>query len=108
MDADEQLIIDYLKSWPGQFVATREIARRADGKRRFREDPHWAPPVLSRLVEQNLIESDSLGHYRYLAKAGEEARKKANRWISPHLREILERSGKDFTHILDEPAEEFV
>ena len=50
MNADERDICNYLKAWPGQFVYGRDIARRASGKWRYREDPEWAAPVLASLV----------------------------------------------------------
>lgn len=93
MDADERDICLYLKGWPGQFISGREICRRAGGKRRYRDEPHWATPVLGRLVERGIIESDATGHYR-LARAKKKEPKK--RWISPQIKEILERSGKKF------------
>ena len=103
MDSDERQIFSYLKSWGKQFVSAREIARRAGGKRRFRDEPQWSFPVISRLMEQNLIETDGLGHYRNVQTTSEAKRKK--RWVSPHLRRILERSGKDFGDALDIPDE---
>jgi hypothetical protein len=102
MDADEQLILDYLRSWPGQYVAAREIARRAGGKFRFCEDAQWAAPHLARLLEKGMVETDGLGHYRPSPKAASEP-KKPQRWISPQLQHILANSGKDFTHLLDAP-----
>jgi hypothetical protein len=104
MDSDEREITDYLKSWPGQFVSAREVARRAGGKRRFREDPQWAYPVLTRLLEQDLVEADGLGHYRL--KHHKVVGKKRRRWISPQLRRILERSGQDFGEVLEIPDDE--
>jgi len=103
MDSDERQIWSYLKSWGRQFVSAREIARRAGGKRRFRDEPQWAFPVISRMMEQNLIETDGLGHYRNVEASVESKKKK--RWVSPHLRRILERSGKDFGEALDIPEE---
>ncbi len=102
MDADERDICNYLKAWPGQFVSGREVSRRASGKRRFREEPNWAPPVLSRLVEKGIIESDSTGHYR-LRPA--EKKTRPTKWISPQIKKILEASGKDFGGVItvDEP-----
>ena len=41
MDADQNAICTFLKTWPGQFVSRREICRRAGGKWRFREDENW-------------------------------------------------------------------
>src|SRR5512140_3631214 len=61
MDADERDVCNYLKSWPGEFVSGRDVARRAGGKRRFRAEPEWAVPVLTRLVEMGLVDSDSTG-----------------------------------------------
>src|SRR5689334_20733389 len=98
MDADERDICLYLKGWAGQFVSTVEIARRAGGKRRYREDPNWAAPVLTRLVERKLLESDSTGHYRLKPRLRQDKQKK---WVSPHIRSILERSGKNFGEVIN-------
>jgi len=104
MNPDDRLIVDYLKSWPRLFVSAREIARRAGGKRRFRDEPQWAFPILARLVEQEMIETDALGHYRLVQKMVE--RKKRRRWVSPQIRQILESSGKNFGETLDTPEDE--
>ena len=103
MDADERDICNYLKSWPGQFVYGRDIARRAGGKWRFREDPEWANQVLARLVERGIVESDSTGQYRLRAK-----KEKPKKWVSPQIKEILEKSSQDFTQVfeIDEDAKE--
>jgi hypothetical protein len=93
MDSEEREICTYLKAWPGQWVSAREIARRAGGKHRFREDQNWAAQPLARLIEKSVIESDSTGHYRL--KVAEKAQKQ-KRWISPELKKILEKTGKDF------------
>jgi hypothetical protein len=98
MDADEKEIVDYLKSMRGQFISGREIARRAGGKRRHAQDPNWASTALVRLVEKGMVESDSTGHYRLPRRKHEEPRK----WISPQMKQILEKSGKDFTHVINE------
>lgn len=99
MDGDEKAICDYLKSWSGQFVGAREISRRAGGKWRFRDDPDWAIPVLARLIEERIIESDATGHYRL---APQPKRKRSGKWVSPQIRRILEQSGKDFGDLLDQ------
>ena len=93
MNADEREICLYLKGWPGQFVSMAEIARRAGGKRRFRDDPNWAVPTLSRLLEKGILESDATGHYRLKPRSKKEQRK---RWVSPQIQRILEKSGKKF------------
>ncbi len=104
MDADEREICNYLKSFPNQFISAREISRRAAGKRRFREEPGWAGPVLARLVERAIIESDSTGHYR-LRPA--EKKNKPKKWMAPRIRQILQESGKDFGGVIsiEEPEE---
>src|SRR5215470_2640841 len=101
MDSDERDICLYLKGWPGQFVSLAEITRRAGGKRRGRQEPNWALPVLSRLVEQGFIEADSTGHYRLVKRSQKEKKK---RWVSPHIQNILQKSGKSFegVHEMDE------
>lgn len=105
MQADERDICNYLKSWPGQFVFGRDIARRAGGKWRYREDPEWAISVLTRLVEQGLVESDSTGHFRLKMK---QKKDKSKKWISPQITKILEKSSKDFSQVIEieDPDEE--
>jgi len=98
MEADEKLIQLYLKSMPGQFISGREIARRAAGKSRFRDEPDWAAPVLRELEEKGKIEKDAAGHYRL---KGATEKKPEKKWISPQMKRILEQSGKDF-HVINE------
>jgi hypothetical protein len=93
MDSDEKDICLYLKGWPEVFISQREIARRAAGKRRYREDPNWAVVVLSRMVEKGFVEPDSLGHFRLKARP---QREKPKRWVSPQIQKILEKGGKTF------------
>jgi hypothetical protein len=92
MDADEQDVVNYLKSWSGQYVSGREVARRAASKKRFQKEPDWAIPVLLRLVEKGVVESDSMAHYRM---APEAKRRKPKRWLSPEMQKILQDSGKE-------------
>src|SRR5262245_60593736 len=100
MDADERDVCLYLKGWPGQFVSVAEITRRAGGKRRYRDEPNWAVPILTRLVEKGILEADSTGHYRLKARNKKD---KKQRWMSPHIQKILEKSGKGFdqTHQIE-------
>jgi hypothetical protein len=86
MDAEEKEICEFLKSWPGQFVSQREVCRRAGGKWRFRENPNWALPVLGRMVDKGLLESDASGHFRLAT----EKKDKKKQWLSPELRKLLE------------------
>ncbi len=103
MDADEKEISNFLRSFRGQFISGREIARRAGGKWKFRQDPHWAVPILTRLVEKGVLERDSTGHFRLRPKEKNEKKK----WVSPEVQKILAKSGIDFKEIIeieDEPA----
>ena len=97
MDADETEVCTFLKAFRGRFVSPKELARRAGGKWRYREDPKWAIPVLLRLVEKGVLECDASGYYRLL----ERERKKPKQWVSPQIKAILEKSGKDFGDLLE-------
>ena len=97
MDADEQDICNYLKQWPKQYIAGREICKRAAGKHRYREDPYWANQPLQRLVERGILERDATSHFRLLQE-----KKKPKKWVSPQIKKILEESGKNFDEILED------
>ena len=96
MDADQNAICQFLKTWPGQFVSRREICRRAGGKWRYREDENWAVPVLQRMVEDGIVESDDTGHFRLMKQASADSSNKQKLWLSPAMRTIFKESGRDF------------
>ena len=96
MDADENEICQFLKSWPGQFVSGKTICRRAGGKWRFREDENWAVPILRRMLDSSLVEADDTGHYRLNKQASSEKPNRKKLWISPAIKAILRHSGGDF------------
>ncbi len=102
-DADEQDICAYLKLWRGHFISAAEICRRAATRKRFDKDNRWAYPVLERLVEQKIVESDTMGHYRYIVR---ERKVETPRPLSPEIRAILERSGKQFDGVIEVPTDE--
>ena len=104
MEADEKLIQLYLKSLPGQFISGREIARRAAGKSRFREEPDWAAPVLTEMEKKGKIEKDAAGHYCLRVVTDKKREKK---WVSPQMKRILEQSGKNFHVINEDDLEDF-
>ena len=106
MDADQNAISQFLMTWPGQFVSRREICRRAGGKWRFREDEHWAVPVLQRMVEDRIVESDDSGHFRLMQQASADSSNKRKLWLSPAFRTLFKESGRDFgLHDLDKEPE---
>lgn len=89
MDADEREIYQFLKSWGSEFVAAREICRRAGGRKRFHDEPEWAKPVLLRMAERGILESNATGHYRIKPVK----KIKGKRWVSPDIASILKESG---------------
>jgi len=99
MDADEREIYQYLKSWGSEFVAAREIGRRAGGRRRFNEEPEWAKPVLLRMVERGILESNSTGHFRIKRVL---KKNKDKQWISPDIATILKESGVEVENAAEE------
>jgi hypothetical protein len=92
MDADEREIYQFLKSWGIEFVHTREICRRAGGRRRFQEDPEWAKSVLLRMAERGILESNATGHFRLKPVS---KKSKGKRWVSPDIAKILKESGME-------------
>ncbi len=106
MDADQSAICEFLKQWPDQYVSRKEICRRAGGKWRFREDENWALPVLSRMREERIVESDDTGHFRLVSEKSKDGKNKQRLWMSPNIRSILKSSGQSFGTIdLDKDPE---
>ena len=69
LSSDELEIIAYLKSWNGKYVTMIEICRCAGGRQKFRETPHWAKNLMSRLVEAGAVAVNERGHYRWIDTA---------------------------------------
>lgn len=90
MDADEREVVQFLQTWGASFVNAKEVARRASTKKRFNQEPDWAKPVLVRLVEKGLLESDVSGRYRIKP---ENKHDKKHRWVSPDIKDILNEGG---------------
>jgi DNA-binding IclR family transcriptional regulator len=70
MTYEEMAIMNFLRGSPEDFVARREIARKALKRTIFEENPHWADAPLSGLVDQGLVEQDESGHYKIKKYAG--------------------------------------
>jgi hypothetical protein len=90
MDSEEQEIFYFLKTWGDEFVSAKEIARRASGKKKFYTNPEWAKPLLMRMQERGVLESDMQGRFRIKPVA---KKSKNKRWVSPDIAKILEESG---------------
>ena len=98
MTGDEREIYIYLKAFRKEFLSAREICRRAGGKRRFQQDEDWAKPVLNRMVDRGILETDSAGHFRIMPYEADAMKKK--KWVSPEIQRILRQSGKDFSQVV--------
>ena len=101
MDADEREIYQFLKSRGLEFVHTREICRRAAGKHRFNEDPEWAKPVLVRMADRGILETNATGHYRLKPIP---KKNQGKRWVSPDIAKILKESGVEVEGASEETA----
>jgi hypothetical protein len=90
MDSEEREIFYFLKTWGEEFVSVKEVARRAGGKQKYFKNPEWAKPLLTRMAERGVLESDTLGRFRI-----KPVRKKSKntRWISPDIAKILQENG---------------
>jgi len=90
MDSEEREIFYFLKTRGEEFVSVKEIARRASGKKKFYDNPEWAKPLLMRMQERGVLESNGVGQYRIkpVAKKG-----KGKRWVAPDIAKILQESG---------------
>jgi CheY-like chemotaxis protein len=75
LDSDERDICGFLAACRDHLASAVEIARKAGGKRRFREDAKWAVRVLFRLVDKGVIEADAEGHYRLRSVRGKDTPK---------------------------------
>ena len=90
MDTDERDIFQFLKTWGAEFTNAKEVARRATSKKRFYDDPDWAKPILMRMEERGILESDIQGRYRIKPVS---RKKKGNQWVAPDIAKILKESG---------------
>jgi hypothetical protein len=90
MDTDERDIFQFLKTWGTEFTNAKEVARRAGSKKRFYEDPDWARPILIRMAERGILETDIQGRFRIKPV---NKKKLANQWVAPDIAKILKESG---------------
>jgi hypothetical protein len=90
MDTDERDIFQFLKTWGAEFTNAKEVARRAASKKKFYDDPDWAKPILMRMEERGILESDIQGRYRIKPVS---RKKKGNQWVAPDIAKILKESG---------------
>jgi len=91
---EAQLIVNFLKTAPEAFFSQREIARKAGQKGQFRANPDWAKPILFRLANEDIIQTDAFGHYR-IAPEREQAKRQSIP-LAPCVAQTLASSGKIF------------
>jgi hypothetical protein len=77
MNADEKAVFEFLKNYPGTFVAVIEISRRLGVRRQFQKDRAWARPILRRMELDEILESNQCGEYRLKDQASGTAFKTA-------------------------------
>ncbi|MGO8764791.1 MAG: hypothetical protein ACLQSR_06610 [Limisphaerales bacterium] len=89
MDTEEREIFQFLKSWGTDYTNAMEVCRRAGSKKKFYEDPSWAKPILMRMEERGILESDLSGRYRIKPVK----KKRGTKWVAPDIAKILKESG---------------
>jgi hypothetical protein len=104
MDSEEREIFHFLQTWGDQFVSVKEIARRASGKKKFYDNPEWAKPLLTRMQERGVLESNALGQYRIkpVSKKG-----KDKRWVAPDIAKILQENGVQVEGVTEAGTDEY-
>lgn len=48
------------------------------------------------MLEQRIVEADDTGHFRLMKHGPTDPRNKRKLWLSPAIRAILQKSGKEF------------
>jgi|ERR1700733_4763803 len=104
MDADEREIFYFLKTWGEEYVSVKEIARRAGGKKKFHENPEWAKPLLMRMQERGVVESDATGRYRVKPVKKQD---KSKRWVAPDIAKILQESGVEVEGVSETGSDDY-
>jgi hypothetical protein len=97
MDSEEREIYHFLKLRKDEFMAAREICRRAGSKQMYRENAEWAKPALLRMVERGILESDGSGHFRLKAPKKTD---RMQRWVAPEIANALRKSGRKFEQVI--------
>jgi hypothetical protein len=64
VSAEQQLVLNFLRSSPETAFGAMEISRRAGNRKQFEKDPRWAVNCLRYLVDMKLVERDNQGHYK--------------------------------------------
>lgn len=65
LNAEQQQVLNFLRSSPDTWFAAREVSRRAGTRAQFEEEPRWAINSLRYLFDMKLVERDSQAHYKF-------------------------------------------
>ena len=65
LNAEQQQVLNFLRSSPDTWFAAREVSRRAGTRAQFEEEPRWAINCLRYLFDMKLVERDSQAHYKF-------------------------------------------
>ncbi len=90
MDTEERYIFEFLKTWGTDFTNAKEVCRRAASKKKYYDDPDWAKPILMRMAERGILESDVQGRYRIKPVSKNKA---GRQWVAPDIAKILKENG---------------
>jgi hypothetical protein len=68
VSAEQQQVLNYLRSSPDAWFSAMEVSRRAGTRSQFEEEPRWAVNCLRYLVDMKLVERNNQGHYKFFDK----------------------------------------
>ena len=71
VSAEQQQVLNYLRSSPATFFSAMEISRRAGSRKQFEHEPRWAINCLRYLLDMKLVERDLRGHYKIASPQAE-------------------------------------
>jgi len=91
----EECILKFLKGCPDEFASEIQISWHAAGEATFMKDPKWAQHALPQLLKLRLVETDGDGRYRLITARA--ATGGGLKFIAPHFRAILEKSGRNMS-----------
>jgi hypothetical protein len=70
VSAEQQQVLNFLRSSRTTAFSAMEVARKAGTRKQFEEDPRWAVECLRYLLDMKLIERDEQGRYKMAAPKG--------------------------------------
>ena len=71
LNAEQQQVLNFLRSSPATWFSAREVSRRAGTRQQSEEEPRWAANCLRYLFDMKLVERDSQAHYRIFTPESE-------------------------------------